>query len=122
MKKLLLIAFLALSLPSFSQKKISSAEAANHVGDSVLICEKVYGGRFLEAAEITFLNMGAQYPYQLFAVVIKGEDRAKFAFKPEAEFQDKTICVSGKVQLHRGKPQLIVVDPKQITVSNQVVP
>src|SRR5262249_29764861 len=70
----------------------------------------------------TFLNLGKPYPNQEFTVVIWGNDRSKFSQPPEKYFLGKTISVSGKTQLYRGKPEIIVHEPSQITVVKKSKP
>ena len=110
MKQILTLAALVLALNSYSQTKISSSELSKHIGDSVAVTEKVYGGRFLESSSLTLINLGGSF----FTVVIRGTDRDKFEEKPETVFTGQTVTVYGRVTEFKGKPQLIVYDPKQI--------
>ena len=88
---------------------------SNITGDTT-VCYKVFGGKFLEGSQITFLNLGAAYPDQKISVVIKGGDRSKFKQAPELIFDQKTICVTGSFQMYKGKPEIIVKNPGQIVV------
>jgi hypothetical protein len=80
------------------------------------ICDKVFDARFLESSQITFLNLGGAYPNQKISVVIKGADRDKFKSPPEKQYAGKTICVKGAVQIYKGRPEILVTDPKQIVL------
>ena len=62
----------------------------------------------------TFVNLDKAYPDQPFTVVIWGDDRPRFSSPPEVAFDGKRICVSGVIETFRGKPQIVVHDPKQI--------
>jgi hypothetical protein len=55
---------------TFSQTTIKLEEISKHVGDSVKVCGKVYGIRYLEQSEnsLTFINIGGSYPNQLLTV------------------------------------------------------
>jgi hypothetical protein len=57
---------------------------------------------------------GAALPNEVFVVVIFGSDRAKFG-EPEMTLRGKRICVTGQVRNYRGKPEIVVSDPSQLT-------
>lgn len=54
-------------------------------------------------------------PKRDLTVVIWGIDRARFPDAPEKRYLRKTIRVRGKLGSYRGKPQMEVTTPKQIT-------
>jgi DNA/RNA endonuclease YhcR with UshA esterase domain len=117
MKKCLLItAILFLATGAMAQTKISLEEVKQHIGDSVAVCGKVFGGRYLESSNgtPTLINIGGAYPNELLTVVIFGTDRARFKDKPEDSWKDKNICVKGKITEYRGKPQIVINDPAQV--------
>ncbi|WP_207425690.1 hypothetical protein [Pedobacter sp. SYSU D00535] len=116
MKKLTVLAFVLFSLNAASQTKIKASDAGKHIGDSVSITETVSGGRYLESASLTLLNLGGVFPNQLLTLVIRGEDRAKFKANPEELFKGKTIIVAGKISEFRNRPQITITDPKQIVI------
>jgi len=121
MKKVYLFVFILLSFITFNiqaQIRITSKEAAQHIGDSAVVCDKVFGGRFLERTGITFLNLGDNFPDHLLTVVIRGTDRDKFKFKPEETLKNKRICVTGRISEYAGKPQIVITDPGQIKPGN----
>ncbi len=63
----------------------------------------------------TFLDIGRPYPDpRRFTVVIWGENRSRFSAPPDQFYADKTICVTGAIELYRGSPQIIVSSPGQI--------
>jgi hypothetical protein len=62
----------------------------------------------------TFLDFEKPYPNEVFTAVIFGSDRAKFG-TPETTFQGKRVCVTGQVRNYRGKPEIIVSDPSQLS-------
>lgn len=118
MKRFLSLAFVLLfSVVAAAQKEIKPEEVAQHVGDSVSVTGKVYGGRYFPNSEgaPTLLNIGAAYPNQLYTVVILGAARKEFAGVPERDLLDKNIRVSGKVELYKGKPQVLVHRLSQLT-------
>jgi len=116
-----LIVALALVLliiqPALAQKKLTATEAKDHVGETVTVCGNVVSTRYASTTkgQPTFLNLDKPYPNQIFTVVIWGSNRSKFG-KPEVEYNEKRICVTGKISLFRGVPEVIADAPAQITV------
>jgi hypothetical protein len=100
------------NVPESAPKKISVQDAAQHYNELVNVCAKVYGEKVLES--LTLVNLGAAYPNQLLTVVLR--DAAK-DLGPGID--GKTICVTGTMVNYRDKPEIVVTDPKMITVSNQ---
>jgi hypothetical protein len=80
------------------------------------VCDKVFDGKFLESAGITFLNLGGAFPDRKISVVIKGADRDKFRTPPGKLYAGKTICVKGFVEIYKGRPEIVASDPQQIVV------
>ncbi len=64
----------------------------------------------------TFLNLDKPYPNHLFTAVIWGSDRAAFPYAPES-LANRRICVTGTIQLYRGKAEIVVSGPNQIRTS-----
>ena len=98
---------------SFCQSKISIDSVSAHVGDSVTICSKVYGIKPLE--KITFINLGAEYPNSPLTVVVLEENRSKFQQPLETMYDNKNICVSGKIKEYKGRYEIEVYDPAEVT-------
>lgn len=95
---------------------ISLADTASHVGETATVCGLVASAKYAanSRAQPTFLDMGQPYPNQPFVAVIFGTDRAKFG-EPETTLSGKRICITGQVRNYRGKPEIIVSDPSQLT-------
>jgi hypothetical protein len=64
----------------------------------------------------TFLTLEAPYPDQALTVVIWGEYRGKFDEAPERMFRNREICVTGLIELYRGRPQIVASNPEAIRV------
>jgi hypothetical protein len=119
MKKITLTFFMIASVFfAFAQKEINIADAAKHEGDSVTICTKIFGARYFENGKgaPTLLNAGAMYPESPLTVVIFGESRAAFNNKPESFYPDKNVCVTGRITLYKGKPQIVITKESEIVV------
>ncbi len=113
-----LLLCVVLTTAASAQITIKAEDIGKHVGDSVKICSKVFSARYFEHAKNspTLLNIGAAFPNQLFTVVIWSEVRKQFETVPEEFFLNKTVCVTGRVELFKDKPQLVLYSKEQIEV------
>jgi hypothetical protein len=119
MKKLFtLIAFIGFTQFGFAQT-LTPDEAAKHVGETVKVCGKIFGGRFFETSNNcpTLLNMGAAYPSSPITIMLTLEVRNKLGYVPEQQLKEKIVCVTGKVELFKDKPEIKVTDISQLEVS-----
>ena len=119
MKKIILICtILFLAKIGIAQQTFTPEDAAKHVGDSITVCGKIFGGRFFETSTNTptLLNMGAAFPNSPITVMIPGNVRAKLGYAPEIELREKLICVTGTVVLFKNKPEIILYDTKQLEI------
>lgn len=90
-----------------SAVRIDVKDAAAHVGENVIVSAKVYGHKALEG--LTLVNLGAAYPEQLLTVVLRGEATAL-----AEDIDGRMIRVTGKVEMYKGKPEIVVRDGKMI--------
>jgi DNA/RNA endonuclease YhcR with UshA esterase domain len=88
-------------------------EAAKHVGETATITGTVDGVHQSGKGNI-FLNMGGKYPNQAFTAFIPSSSSAQFS-NPQ-QYEGRTVTVSGKITLYKGKPEIIVNSPSQISV------
>jgi len=84
-------------------------DAANHIDEYATVCGAVRGYKALDG--LTLVNLGAPYPDQLLTVVLKGA--AKDAYN---SIDGKTICATGKIVLYKGKPEIVITDPKLLVL------
>jgi hypothetical protein len=110
------------SFASFAQTAIQLEDISKHVGDSVKVCGKIYGGIFLERVKDTptFLNVGGTYPNNPLTVVIWADVRKTFEEKPEEFYKDKAVCIFGKVTLYKDKPQIVLYNKNQLVINPMV--
>lgn len=103
---------------SFAQQEIALTDAAKFVGQSVKVCGKIYGGKFLDrtAKQLTLLNMGADYPNQLLTIMIEGEKRKTFTYKPEEKLVQKEVCVVGVIKEFKGKYEIVIEKEGDISI------
>ena len=118
MKFVLFLLLLFSTTNSDAQMNIKLEESPSHVGDSVHVCGKVAGIKFFQttSTSLTFINLGAAYPNQVLTAVIPKEVRSALEKTPEELFENKNICVSGKIELYKGKPQIVINKKEQISV------
>ena len=121
MKRILLLTSVALffAFSASAQKMIPVKDVAQHMNENVTVCGKVFGTKLLEGPNITFLDLGAAHPNQLLTVVIKSEDRSKFTGKPEEDYKDKNVCVTGTIIDFKGKPEIVLSDPANIKLDTE---
>ena len=115
MKKIITVAIACfVSATAFCQTNISVDSASTHVGDSVMVCGKVYGVKSLE--KITFINLGAAYPNSPLTIVIRAEDRGNFPQPAEAMYENKNVCVTGIIKEYKGRYEIDVTAPAEIAI------
>jgi DNA/RNA endonuclease YhcR with UshA esterase domain len=90
----------------------TAVEAAKHVGETATITGAVDGVHQSGKGNI-FLNMGGKYPNQAFTAFIPSSSAAQFS-NPQ-QYEGRTVAVSGKIALYKGKPEIIVNSPSQIS-------
>jgi hypothetical protein len=117
MKKLLVFALIVLFAGKVSaQTKIVAKDAAKHVGEEVSVTGKIFGSKLFANTNMTLLDMGGYNPNQELTLMIAGADHGKFSGKPEEDYKGKEVTVTGKIIDYKGKPEMVITDPKQIKV------
>ncbi len=108
---------LAVTGPSCAADTLGPADAASRVGEEATVCGEVSGAKYSDhrKGKPTFIDFGPPHPNQFFTALIWGEYRGKFDYVPES-LLGKTICVSGTITEHKGRPEIKVRDPSQIEV------
>lgn len=88
-------------------KTLSPAEAKEHIGETATVCGLVASTRYEETSRgrPTFLDLGEPYPDNEFTIVISGERRSVFG-RPEEEFKDKQVCITGRIESYLASPQI----------------
>jgi len=88
--------------------KIVGSDAIHHIGDYVIVTDKVYGVK--DMGSLVLVNVGGAYPDQPLTVVLRGSAKSL-----AGELDGKTIHATGKVELYKGKPEIVVTDPALVT-------
>jgi hypothetical protein len=111
------IAVLALiaAVPAARAASLAPEEAIKHAGETATVCGVVAGAKYAANVRggLTFIDFDKPYPNAPFTALICAADRAKFG-APEKGIQGKQVCVTGKIELFRGKAELVLTDPKQL--------
>lgn len=114
-KLIIVLALLFAGLKTFAQTKINAKEAAKHLNEKVMVCDQIFGGKYLSGADLTLIDVGGSHPNEQLTLVIKGDDRKKFSSPPEEVFKNKKVCITGQIIDYKGKPEIMITDPVQIT-------
>lgn len=88
-------------------------EAGNHVGEHVTVAGKIV--RTNDRGNIIFLDFDRDWKHNLSLVIFK-ETRSKFSVPPHELYLGKFVKVTGKVQMYKGKPEIIIKGPGQIEI------
>ncbi len=117
-KIIVAIAVLLTSSFSLSAQGITPDEAAKHIGDTVTVCGKIFGGKYFDKSDkkITLLNMGAAYPKSPLTIVIDEDSRKNFSTAPEEFYNGKEVCIKGLVKEYKGKPQIFITKEEEVVM------
>ena len=87
-------------------------ELGQLTGQYVVVKGKVFGLK--DFGSMTLVNLGAAYPNQLATVVLKGDAKKEIT----ADLIDgKSVTVTGVVSAYNGKPQIVVTESKNLTIT-----
>jgi len=119
--KLLVSILIALAIycTGYSQTKIELKDISSHIGDSVEVQGTIFGIRYFENAKNApiLINVGAAYPNQLLTIVVFDDVRKQFKLSLDEKSAKGNIAwVTGKVELYKGKPQIVITTPEQLDI------
>lgn len=117
MKKVFLVAFASfISIVTVAQHEIKAEEAKNNIGDTVKVCITVADTNYDELAKgsPTFLYTSAQNSFAGLYFIIWGERRKYFDYKPEKDLNHRNVCISGKIELVKDRPVIIIEKQSQV--------
>jgi DNA/RNA endonuclease YhcR with UshA esterase domain len=89
----------------------TTTQAASHIGEMATVCGTVAGTHHSGRGN-TFVNLDRAYPNQAFTAFIPASSASAGADLRSLE--GKNICVTGKVALYKGKPEIVVTTKEQI--------
>jgi hypothetical protein len=94
-------------------------KARHHAGQRRTVRGPVKSTKFARGSKgrPTFLNIGRKYPSKKrFTVVIWGEYRHNFSFRPERHYRGHTLDVKGRIRMYKGIAQITVRGPSAIHI------
>lgn len=103
---------LTASGPAKDSAEYTALEAARHIGETATVTDKVEDAYQAKGGNI-FLNMGGKHPNEAFTVFVPASASAEF--KDVKIYDGKTVSVTGKIEDHKGKPQISIKSPSDIT-------
>ena len=116
--KIVFLILTSICLPqiSFSQT-VPLDSVINYEGKTITVCSKVQS-TFLTKGDkkTTYINFGNPYPNTTFTVVIFEADLLNFKNTPSEYLKDKNVCITGKVKIYKGKPEMIINKEEQIKI------
>ncbi|MDB5191549.1 MAG: hypothetical protein JWQ96_1112, partial [Segetibacter sp.] len=91
----------------------------SYIGKTITAYGRVEDAAFLQNSQNqpTLINMGGKFPNQKLTVVIYGSNRLNFGYKPEVVLLSQVVYVTGKVQLYKDKPQIVISSPFEISLN-----
>lgn len=98
------------------EKAISWEEAGNYIGREVVVEGTIV--RTFNSGRACFLNFHPDYQRYL-SLVILAADFSRFPLQPEQYFLNKKVRARGRVQLYRGRLEIILNSPDQITITGE---
>jgi DNA/RNA endonuclease YhcR with UshA esterase domain len=96
-----------------SEPLISDSQAPQYIGKDVLVKGIVANVHVSKKGNI-FLNFSRPYPNHTFAGVIFAADSHKF--KNPRMYEGQVVIVKGTVQNYKGRPEIILKSPDQISI------
>jgi len=93
-----------------SANHIQSIQASMYIGQNRIVCGKV--AQLKEFSKGVYLNFDQPYPKATFTVVIWNNN--SHISKQLRNVENNTLCIQGKIEEYRGKPQMVLNSLQQI--------
>jgi hypothetical protein len=110
MKTFLASAILVLGAIQASAATIASADADAHVGETAIVRGTVAQVSAVGSG-MKFVNFGQPHPNSEFTAVVRP---GTSGFDNLSDFQGKEVDVEGTIELHKGRPQIVLTSPENI--------
>jgi hypothetical protein len=93
---------------SIPQPTLTTAEAAQHVGENRTVCGEIVNTHVAVSSHgtPTFIDIDQAWPHQVFDLVVWGDNKADIGNFPKSG----KVCASGKITLYRGHPEIFLED------------
>jgi len=113
------IFFILLSQFISAQKLVPIDSVSSHIGQTIKVCDKVAGSFVTKSDKpLTYLNLGADFPYAKLTIVIFQKDLVNFPLTPSDHYKGMNICITGELTKYKDRPQIIGNRPEQIKIDN----
>jgi DNA/RNA endonuclease YhcR with UshA esterase domain len=120
----IMITAAALGMWAFSAGAVSidPTAAMASVGRTATVCGLVASADYMVGSRanptfLTIVDRDQPDPKAALTAVIYGHDRAKFA-APETTLPGQRVCVTGYISFFRGRPEMILSTPRQLSYSS----
>lgn len=94
-------------------RRISWESAGKYIGKRVTVQGTIVRG--YNSGKACFLNFHRNFTRYMSLTIFENTLR-KFPFQPEKYYLHKTVRVKGKIEIYKGRPEIVVENPKQIEV------
>jgi hypothetical protein len=106
--------FLVLSFVCKGQRRINAVEAHLHIGDSVMIKEKVIDHFMTPNHGIMILYTGSTRNF--LTIVLIADELVKYNMEADSVYYSKKIAVTGRIENIDGNPCIVIKTPGQIKI------
>jgi micrococcal nuclease len=114
--KRIVFAFILFSSYGFAQTTTTPDSAKYHIGDMATVCGNVYAVHYSETGtSVIYFGDKKNNP---FTAAIFAYDSHKFV-NLEKQCMNKKVCVTGWVKDNRGKTQIIITEPSQLSIAGE---
>jgi len=87
---------------------IDIRDSSKYEGQLVYTCGKVYSTKVINSNGMILMNVGGEFPNATLTIVIYNNSLKNFDAKPEEYYKGKNICVSGRIKMYKGRPEIII--------------
>ncbi len=93
---------------------INTVEAEKYIGKKATVCGTVVATRVLKDAKGVVVNLDQRFPNTILSFTIWQNNIPNFSYEPATYLLNKKICITGIVNLYRGKPTMEARNEKVI--------
>ena len=108
-------AILLVALCSIVRSEITTSEAGTHVGETTVVRGTVAQVSTVGSGMI-FVNFGRPHPDSEFTAVVRPGTPG---FDSLADLEGKEVKVEGTIELHKGRPQIVLGSPEKIRLASE---
>lgn len=109
------------TLASQAQTKITADEAYKHMGETVTICDKIYGMEFIDNKKIkSAISVGNQAHSHKLSILLNYDAVQKLTAGGRNSIINKSVCVTGKVVESKGQAEIVINKPEEIYLVKEI--